>query len=248
MRTEALLPLLLVIGIIALAVMVGLKPNSINVKTSDELPEDTIDVTGTATLTVDPDKAEILLGVETQSETAIDSQQRNADVMKEIKDALRTAGVSDKDIGTSQYSVDVIRDYSEKGEMKIRGYKTVHIIKISTIKLNSVGVLVDAAIDAGANRVDGVQFILSKSKEAELRKEAITKASQNAKERAEAIADGLGVKLTKVGRASEGYVSVIPYYKSFNSLSATDVRETTTDISPGMIEISSSVNVGYEFA
>jgi len=41
---------------------------------------------------------------------------------------------------------------------------------------------------------------------------------------------------------------VIPYYKSFNSLSAADVRETTTDISPGVIEISSSVNVSYEFA
>lgn len=248
MKIETLTSLLLIVGIVVLAVMVGLKPNNINVKTSSELPADTIDVTGTTTLTVDPDKAEILLGVETQAVTAIESQQQNANIMQKVKNALRAAGVQDKDIETSQYSVNVIRDYTEKGQQKIIGYKTVNIIKISTTKLSSAGALIDAAIDAGADRVDSVQFTLTKSKEAEIRKEAILKASQNARERADAIANGLDIKLTKVKRASEGYVSIMPYYKSFDTLAAAEVRESTTSISPGMIEISASVNVGYEFA
>ncbi len=249
MKTEIILPVLLAVGIVVLAVMVGLKPNNITVKASSELPKDTIDVTGTYTSTVDPDKAEIFLGVETQEQTAIESQQKNAEIMDKVKSALRVAGVSDKDMETEQFSVDIMRDYSEFGRQKVIGYKTTHILKISTTKLNTAGSLVDAAIDAGANNVGGVQFTLSKSKEAEVRKEAVMKASLNAKERAQAIADGLGIKLTKVSKASEGYVNVVPYYKGFGgAMAAESMRDATTSISPGKIEISSSINVGYEFS
>ena len=233
-----------------------LKPVNINLEgkitgggNSVELEND-IQVTGQSILNVDPDKAEIILGVEIQEENALDSQQGNAEIMEKVMLALKNNGIKTKDIKTYQYSVQPIRNYNSKSGdyQEIIGYRTTNIIKIETTDLDNVGKFIDAAASAGANKFQGVSFGLTDEKQIEYRHEALKEASKNAKAKAESIADGLGVKIERVLRASESSYYQPAVYRSYDMVVASSgAMEAETEVSPGMIQVSATVSVSYKF-
>lgn len=254
-KTEKLIVVLLILGIIGMAGLVVLKPVNVNLEgkitggTSTSEPENSIQVTGQSILSVDPDKAEIILGVETEETTALNSQQMNAEIMENVMSALRTNGIKKEDIKTYQYSVQPIRNWrSEENYYKVISYKTIQMVRVKTTDLDDVGKVIDAAASAGANRFQGVSFGLTDEKQSEYRTKALKEASKNAEIKAESIADGLSVKLDGVLRASESSYYQ-PVYRSYDmeSVAATGAKDITTEISPGMIEISATVSVSYEF-
>ncbi len=215
----------------------------------------TISVTGSYQLSMDPDKAEIYLGAETRATTALQSQQDNANIMAAVKNALYAMGLTKTDIETTSYSISPVYDYSTTCTQvncpwqppKIVGYTTVHQLKIKTANIDKVGQYIDAAAKAGANDVNYISFGLSDAKQKTLYNQALTEASKNAKDKANAIASGLGVHVVSVISANEGYVSVTPYYRSLAAgAPAADSTQASTDISAGMIEVSASVSVVYQ--
>ena len=254
-KTENLIVVLLILGLIGMAGLVVLKPVNINLEgritggSGAVEPESSIQVTGQSTFTVDPNEAEIILGVETEESTALDSQQTNAEIMESVMSALRANGIKKDDIKTYQYNVQPIRNWrSEKDYYDIISYKTTQMVRVKTSDLDDVGKVIDAAASAGANRFQGVNFGLTDEKQSEYRSKALKEASKNAEEKADSIADGLGVKLDGVLKASESSYYQ-PVYRSYamETVVTGDAREATTEISPGMIEISATVTVSYEF-
>jgi hypothetical protein len=206
-----------------------------------------IDVTGTYTNYVDPDKVDIYVGAQTDADKASDSQQQNAAIMQNIRNGLSLKGITSKSIQTTQYSLQQIREWDDiKREYVNKGYRTIHILKIKLTDINKAGEIIDIAVSNGANRVDNVVFGLSDTVEKQMRIQALTEAGKNAKEKADAIASGLGISITKVNRASESSVWVTPYYAMKENLAA-GVAAAPTEISPGQIQISASVGVSYEF-
>jgi len=213
----------------------------------------TISVTGNYVLSMDPDKAEIYLGAETRAITALQSQQDNANIIAAVKSALYTLGLTKADIETTSYSISPVYDYSKACSdvnciwqpPKIVGYTTVHQLKIKTVNIDKVGQYIDAAAKAGANDVNYISFGLSDSKQKTLYNQALTEAAKNAKDKANAIASGLSVRVKGVISANEGYVYVTPYYKSL-SAGAPESSQASTEISAGMIQVSASVSVVYE--
>ena len=83
---------------------------------------------------------------------------------------------------------------------QIVGYQAVNTVTVDTIALDRVGALIDAAIGAGANRIDSVSFTLRD--QSGPRNEAIAKAAADALSQARALAAALGVKLKRVLHAS----------------------------------------------
>ena len=232
-----------------MSALVTLKPVNINLIEGSVKSENSIQTTGQSILSVDPDKAEIILGVETQEVNALDSQQGNAEIMEKVMLALKNNGIKTKDIKTYQYSVQPIRNYnSRSGDyQEIIGYKTTNMIRIKTTDLDNVGKVIDAAASVGANKFQGVSFGLTDEKQTEYKNEALKEASKNAKTKAESIADGLGVKIQGVLRASESSYYQ-PVYRDYDMIaSAGSEMEATTEISPGMIQVSATVSVSYEF-
>jgi hypothetical protein len=219
----------------------------LSAETSEEV-KNTIDVTGTYTSYADPDKVEIYLGAQTDSNEASDSQQQNAVILQKIRSGLASKGITSSSIQTTQYSLEQIREWDEIKRVYVnKGYRTIHILKIKLTDINRAGEIVDVAVENGANRVDSIVFGLSDSKAKTMRTQALTEAAKNAREKADAIANGLGISITKVYRASEGFVGVTPYYVN-KEMVAGAAAPAPTEISAGQIEISASVSVSYEFA
>lgn len=213
----------------------------------NEEPKYLIDVNGVSELSADPEKIEVYLGAETTTPTAKQSQQDNANTMKTIRDSLQAIGISSKDIETTQYTLTPVTHYDEKTEKYvITGYTTTHIIKIESTDINKAGDIIDKSVQNGANKVNDVVFSLTDEKIKEMRLDALKKAGINAKEKADAIANSLGLTIKGVYHASEGYVYFTPYVQKTYEMNVAGAA-APTEISPGQIHISASISVSYEF-
>jgi uncharacterized protein len=208
-----------------------------------------LSVTGQVTKSVAPDEAEITLAVETVDKSAKKSQADNAVLAERVMDALKSAGVAEEDIKTVSYNLreetrwnDSLRKYEPVG------YRTSNSIMVTVKNLDATGNIIDAAVNAGVNRVSSVRFTLSRQKTVELRTLALKEAAQNAREKADSIASGLGVSLFQVHSASEssGY-SYSNYSRSYDMMESLDASDgASTPITPGDIDFSATVNVQFE--
>jgi uncharacterized protein YggE len=197
-----------------------------------------ITVTGNAEMTVQPDIAIVTLGVTTEASEAEKAVQENARIANAVVDAIVKAGIAKRDIETSQYSVAPIMDY-QKVPPVTTGYKVTNTVRLKVRNLTKVGSLIDTAIGAGANNVQGVGFDIEDP--SFFRKEALVKALKKAEADAKLIADTLGVKLGKVVSVSEtGPVIIRP-----TEYGVARAEATTTPIIPGQVRVTALVTVVY---
>lgn len=173
--------------------------------------ERTIRVTGLGEVQVRPDEAYIDFAVETLAPTARAASEANARTMERVIAALVTAGVPRQEIQTRGFSV-----YPDHGPgdprdtiPRIRGYRVNNTVSLRTQSLNRVGAFIDAALGAGANRVDGVRFGLRNTDAVQA--EALRRATARARTQAENIAAALNVRLGPILDASTGNQPVRPY-------------------------------------
>lgn len=159
-------------------------------------PADTafVDVSGVGVVMVEPDRAKISFAVESEGETAQEAVRENADRMRATIDALERA-VTDLDIRTNGYNVQprYRRANAPGGERQIVGYTAVNHIEVTATHIEDVGMLIDVATGAGANRVASLVFTSSDIEAA--RREALRLAIEDARSQAETMAAALGIPL-----------------------------------------------------
>lgn len=207
----------------------------------------TIRVSGVGEIQVKPDQAHINLAVEAAAATAQAAGEQNARTMERVISALVAAGVPRTEIETRNYSVypeyapPSPRDTVER-QPRIQGYRATNMVSVRTQDLARVGRLIDAALGAGANRVDGVHFSL---KDAEAsHSEAIGKAVTRARGSAEAIANALGVRLGRVLDASTVMGPPRPYPAAMMRAEAASFADAPpTPIQPGEQTVMASVTL-----
>lgn len=210
-------------------------------KDNDQLNQQTVKVTGEATLQAPPDQAIITLGVQTENVNPMLAQQENSQTTSKIITALRELGIAEENIKTSDYRLDPQYNYVEGKEI-FKNYKVQHMIQIKTNNIENVGSIVDSAVKHGANSVSNVRFSLANSEN--YYNQALTIAINNAYEKA--------LTLT---RAIEATLHPIPI--QIEELSATTppivyqttsyVKASTTPILPGELQISATVRVVYKY-
>lgn len=160
----------------------------------------TIVVTGLGRASAKPDKAELRLGVSTQAATATEALTKNAESMNRVIETLKIMGILEKDIETSRFT---LRPKYEPRREKLVGLEAVHILRVTTTNLDRVGEIIDKTVEAGANRIDVAIFTFKKEKLNELKKLARQRAVMDAKDKAETIANALGVKIVGIASAVE---------------------------------------------
>lgn len=199
----------------------------------------TIVVSGSGSVFSKPDLAYVTIAVQTQSKDAQSAQQDNARKMTSTIDTLESNGISENDIRTVGYRLDPLMDYESKPPV-IVGYLSVNTVQVTIRDLNNVGKIIDVAVSAGTNVVQNIQFAISKDRLSGLRNEAIAAAIQDARKKAEATSNSLGVELIGPTEASitPGYEPGPILYKAEN---------VQTPITPGELEISATVQVSYLF-
>lgn len=205
--------------------------------------KDTLTVTGSATLSSTPNKVDVYLGVETEKPTALESQQTNAQLMQAVRNAITGVGIPADAIKTTSFRLSVVRNYQPKPP-QIVGYKTTHLLKIPSSDIAQAGQIIDAATSAGANVISNVAFGLTSDIQKQLKAQALKSAAENAREKAESIASGLGVSIVKVVQASEGSVGITPVFRGFEAAA----EQAPTEITPGDVDVSAVVTVVYEIS
>jgi uncharacterized protein len=195
----------------------------------------TITVTGNGTVDATPDRASFDFGVTTNGATAAEALSRNASQARAIIDALKKAGIASSAIQTTQVSL--WPQTSSNGRV-ITGYQASNSVQV-TAALGKSGALVDAAVGAGANNVDGPN--LDTADTSSLRNEALKQALAEAKGKAQAIAEAAGLTLGAPLKVREGGQATPIVYAA--GLEAT--AKAGPPIEAGTQKIQASVTVTY---
>jgi uncharacterized protein YggE len=189
-----------------------------------------------------PDMATINLGVTTEGQTAAAALAENARRMTALTQALRRAGVAERDIQTSNVSVYPQQQYVEGQQPRITGYQANNSVTAKVRRIDNTGRVIDAAVAAGGNTVNGVSFSHA-DPDAQLdisRRDAIAEARR----RAELYANALGMRVNRIVSVSEGGGYAPPIPVAVERFAAQDAA--ATPISPGEVETRVSVNVTFE--
>lgn len=212
---------------------------------------DTMGVSGSSEISVTPDEAQIYINILTDAKTAKEAQSDNRDTTANVMTALKAAGLKAENIETTGYNLYKRTEWNKTAERYYEvGYELTNTMKITSSDITNVGSLVDIAINAGANGVDHVSFTLTKEGERKAKAEALLKATQAAKDKANNLADTLDIKLGKVIGVQETNFYYTPYdyynqglvnYKA--DFGMTEAAGNT--ISPQKVDVRSTVSITY---
>ncbi len=206
-------------------------------------PERDMKVYGMGKVFVEPDVAEVRLGVVTQHLEAQLAQQDNATTVRRVIQSLEEIGIPKENIQTVDYSIFPQYDYSNNIQ-KFKGYQVANMLAVTT-SLNLVGIVIDTAIRFGVNRVLNISFSV-KNKEAYYL-HALELAVHDAYKKAGVIAQLMRVALypVPVSIIEQSPLQPPTPYKMVSSSEL--VGGVATPIEPGRIEIDAKVETNFSF-
>jgi uncharacterized protein YggE len=195
-----------------------------------------VQANGSAILTAKPDQAQLDVAVVTNGATAQDASQQNASLTNTVQAALSKVLGSAGTMQTVSYYVTPLYSYTPNQPSVIIGYTASNTTRVTTTDLTQIGVLIDAANQAGANSVGGLSFGLQNPEP--LVEQALTQATKQATAHAAAIAAGLGGKLGAVISAQEGS-SYAPVVMG----GSTAAMPVTTPVQTGTVTVYATVTI-----
>lgn len=211
-------------------------------------PQPTLQVSGSGEVRAEPDLAVVRLGVMVQRSSAREAQQEASRIAGAILEGIGELGVPGEAIQTSQLTLSAVvagRDpRGGEGEPRIVGYRASNVVSVRLEELAKLGSVVDAGLEAGANQIDGIDFELDDDLTA--REEALASAVAEARGKARAIADALGVELGEVLTVVEGGVSIAtPHFAVGRAMMA---EAASTPVAAGQVTVSAQVDITYRLA
>jgi len=206
---------------------------------------DLVSVSGKAEVKVTPDKASISLGVEVKESSAEAANTSLDTKMASVVEALKSAGVEEKDIATDYY--DVSPDYKwTNDEQVMTGYRGVSYVDVTGVDIDDVSAVISKAMSAGADSTGQIRYYSSNYKESY--DEALNQAIAEAKAKADKMGEAAGFKVKRVHYMEEGYQDTSARYvtNSMKSASYNTVEsEAGGGISAGELSIEARVTVEY---
>ncbi len=216
-------------------------------ESQDKIKQPSIRVTGEATLAVKPDQAQIDIGVVTQASTAQTAASENAQSLDAVLAELRRALTSGADIRTSGYSLNPNYRYpKDGGTPTITGYTASNTIQLKINDLSLVGKAIDTATGSGANKIQRLAFTLKDERAAQA--EALKEASVKAREKAEAVAAALRVKIGRILFVEEGGIAVRPRVLQESAAMRAGALAAPTPVEAGNIDVHATVTLTVEIA
>ena len=232
----------------------------------------TLSISSTATIEVRPDQLSVTVGVETNDTTAQEAVSQNANLTSQVIAALRGLGIGENRIETSSYSVLPIYQFIQPPQpcieiyppppgcetrQEIIGYRATNTVTVTldvpffrtvteSVPDVNAGQVIDGAVTAGANRVEGIVFFISPDRQEEIRDTLIGDAIANARQRANIAAEALEMTVSGVQSATINP----PDFPVFSvdlqeGAAAADTVSAPTQILPGEQEVSTTVSVVF---
>jgi uncharacterized protein len=204
-----------------------------------------ISLTGHGEIRAVPDMAVINMGVVSSAETARAALDANTRAMTELMANLKAANIDDKDVTTSNFSVNPRMDYGQNGGQvpKLVGYDVTNALTVIVHKIDGLGALLDKAVTSGSNQINGISFSVSNPDAAmdEARKLAVKDATHKAQIYAGAASINLGsiMSLSESGGVAEPQVM-------FSRAKAMAADSAPVPIAQGSQVIAVDVNISWE--
>jgi uncharacterized protein YggE len=204
--------------------------------------EGTIVVGGTGRVAVQPDVAELRLGVLTARPSVDAARSDAAATMAAILAAIEAAGVARRDVRTTLLSVQPRYDYRDGKPPTLTGYELANVVEVTVRDLAQLGDVVDGTLGAGATSMDGLAFRVADPAPAE--REARRAAMAEARARADVLAEAADLRIVGVADIVEGGPAgpPIPRMKAERMAIATDAA---TPVEAGTTEITVHVTVTF---
>jgi len=199
-------------------------------------------VGGTGRVSVEPDVADLRLGVSVARPTVDTARAVAAETMAAILAAVADAGVERRDVRTTLLSVQPRYDYRDNQPPVLTGYELANVVEVTVRDLARLGDVVDGTLRAGATSMDGLSFRVADPAPAE--REARLRAMAAARARADVLAEAAGLAIVGVSDIVEGGMPSPPEprYKAARMMMAEDA---STPVEAGSTEIAVSVTVTY---
>ena len=212
-----------------------------------------IQVSGHGKVSIEPDLAILNLGVEAMRPSVSEARNEAATAMNAVMEALKSAGVEDKDIQTRRFNIRAERDWQEVTENGVRtsksvlvGYRVNNTLIVKARDLDNLDALIDSAVEAGGDaiRFDGLSFTAEdlSSVTAQLREDAVN----DARSKAEHFAELAEVSLGNLIFISDGTVAGPlnrEYLESRAFAAAAPAYDTS--ISVGELEVNMSIQTVF---
>ncbi|MBV9981793.1 SIMPL domain-containing protein [Bradyrhizobium sp.] len=192
-----------------------------------------------------PDTATVELGVAQEAPTAAEAMRADAELMSRTIAAVRRAGVAEKDIRTSGVSLEPQYVYEQNQPPRLTGYKAANQVVIMVRDLPRAGAVIDAAVAAGANQVQGVSFGLADPGPAQ--DQARQAAVRALAAKAELYAQATGYRVLRLVSLSEGEAAPIAAPRVFVT-AARAGKMAATPIAPGETTVQVEVTGVYELS
>jgi uncharacterized protein YggE len=155
-----------------------------------------ISVTAEGFVHAPPDTARLWIGVEvfasTLSQADREADQRIATVIV----TLRSAGIADPHMRTVGITIAPQYVMQNGQRQELSGYVSQSMLEVETSDIQGVPALIDAAMAAGANRIDQIRFASQAIDQ--LRSQARDQAWQAARVQAEQLAQRAGTRLDRI--------------------------------------------------
>ena len=203
-----------------------------------------ITVIGTGEVLIPADTAVVSLGVSATDREVLKAQRRANETIAAIREALIKAGVKEEDINTDYINIYASYDYSD-GSEQLKGYNANSTLAIRVTDIEAVGEVIDIAFEAGANTLNGINFSASDTTEAEAK--AMKKAVEDAKDKAEVLAEASGLKIRGIDEIVESgtYSYDRGMMNGFAKATAEDAAAGTV-VQAAKLAVNSSITVKFK--
>jgi uncharacterized protein YggE len=209
----------------------------------------TLSVIGTAETMVKPDKVTLTLSVETTNKTANAALTANSETMDNVLDALKTSGVKENETSTSFFNISPNYNFTQEEDFRpvqsrdIISYTVTNSITVDSTNLLNVSQWIDTAVQAGANDVSSVSFLLSDKKSELVKNDLMRQAIMDAKNKSDIAASALGLEV--VGVRSIVIEGIPVPQQPFFASEAIDSKMSPPPIIAGEQKVTSSVNITF---
>ena len=208
--------------------------------------ETKLTVTGNGETRISADTAVISLGVSARDKNVLKAQQQVNEAIAAIRKALIGLGVPEENITTDYISIGAVYDYSFD-LARLTAYSATTTLAVKVTDIDNVGTLIDAAFASGANDLNGITFSASDTEQAKA--ESLKMAVENAKAKAEILAEAAGLRITGIEVISEG--GVYSYSNTVGNIYARDLKmdeayvDAGTVVQAAKLIVSASVSITF---
>ncbi len=231
---------LILVGLMTLGLLAACGPYAAS-EVNTKAPR-SMNVSGIGQVTLVPDIATINVGVHTEADQVTDALDENTAQATDIAEALQALGVEAKDIQTSNFNVRPTDRYDPMtGQIESTYFVVENTVTVIVRDLGSLGEVLNAVVNAGANNIYGISFNVEDRETAVA--EARQLAIEDAKAKAQAIADEAGVGL--------GELLSINVYGGSTPLAYYDAKggaytESAVPVSAGTLTLTMECSLTYE--